>query len=88
MQDAVHILMISDIAVSAWLIDLCHMAIYSLEKSFKKFYGRYQELIERYQGSVKVMVNDSFQDNLYLTCSRNLVAFVTYLDLSLRFVYT
>ena len=27
-----------------------------LEKSFKKFYGRYQDLIEKYQGSVKVMV--------------------------------
>ena len=32
-----------------------------LEKSFKKFYGRYQDLIEKYQRSVKVMVNDSFR---------------------------
>ena len=32
----------------------------SLEKSFKKFYGRYQDLIEKYQKSVNVMVNDSF----------------------------
>ena len=32
-----------------------------LEKSFKKFYGRYQDLIEKYQRSVNVMVNDSFQ---------------------------
>ena len=31
-----------------------------LEKSFKKFYGRYQDLIEQYQRSVNVMVNDSF----------------------------
>ena len=31
-----------------------------LEKSFKKFYGRYQNLIEKYQWSVKEMVNDSF----------------------------
>ena len=31
-----------------------------LEKSFKKFYGRYQDLIEKYLRSVKVMVNDSF----------------------------
>ena len=30
-----------------------------LEKSFKKFYGRYQDLIEKYQRSVNVMVNDS-----------------------------
>ena len=31
-----------------------------LEKSFKKFYGRYQDLIEKYQRSVNVKVNDSF----------------------------
>ena len=31
-----------------------------LEKSFKKSYGRYQDLIEKYQRSVNVMVNDSF----------------------------
>ena len=31
-----------------------------LEKSYKKFYGRYQNLIEKYQRSIKVMVNDSF----------------------------
>ena len=30
-----------------------------LEKSFKKFYGRYQDLIEKYQRLVKIMVNDS-----------------------------
>ena len=27
-----------------------------LEKSFKKFYGRYQDLIEKYQRSVNIMV--------------------------------
>ena len=31
-----------------------------LEKSFKKFYGRYQDLIEKFQRSVREMVNDSF----------------------------
>ena len=31
-----------------------------LDKSFKKFYGRYQDLIEKYQRSVNVMVNYSF----------------------------
>ena len=52
---------ISDIATSAWLIDFCHKAIsLRLEKSFKKFCGRYQDLIEKYQRSVNVMVNDSF----------------------------
>ena len=31
-----------------------------LEKSFKKFYGRYQNIIEKYQRSVKEIVNDLF----------------------------
>ena len=31
-----------------------------LEKSFKKFYGRYQDLIEKYRRSVNSMVSDSF----------------------------
>ena len=31
-----------------------------LEKSFQKFHGKYQDLIEKYQRSVKVMVNNSF----------------------------
>ena len=31
-----------------------------LEKSFKKFYGRFQDVIEKYHKSVNVMVNDSF----------------------------
>ena len=31
-----------------------------LEKSFKKFYSRYQDLIEKYQRSVNAMVSDSF----------------------------
>ena len=62
MHDAAHTMMISDIATSAWLIDFCHKAYIALrlEKSFKKFYGRYRDLIEKYQRSVNVMVNDSF----------------------------
>ena len=31
-----------------------------LEKSFKKFYGRYQDLSEKYRRSVNAMVSDSF----------------------------
>ena len=31
-----------------------------LEKSFKKFFGKCQDLIEKYQRSVKVIINDSF----------------------------
>ena len=38
-----------------------------LEKSFKKFYGRYQDLIEKYQRSVNVMVKIHFRDAFYLT---------------------
>ena len=63
MHDAAHTMRISGIATSAWLIDFCHKAIYRalrLEKSFNKVYGRYQDLIEKYQRSVNVMVNDSF----------------------------
>ena len=33
---------------------------FRLEKSFKKFYGRYQGPIEKYQRSVQAMLNDSF----------------------------
>ena len=59
-----------------------------LEKSFKKFYGRYQDLIEKYQRSVNVMVNDSFPGQFYLTCNRNLGFFVIYMDLLLGSVLT
>ena len=46
---------------SAWLIDFCQGYIaLRLEKSFKKFYGRYQNLIEKYERSVGVMLNNSF----------------------------
>ena len=48
MQDAAHIMMILDIVTSTWLIDFCYIAL-QLENSFKKFYGRYQDLIEKYQ---------------------------------------
>ena len=57
MHDAAHTMMISDIATSAWLIDYKALR---LEKSFKKFYGRYQDLIEKYRRSVNAMVSDSF----------------------------
>ena len=62
MHDAAHTMMISDIATNAWLIDFCHKAKepLRLEKSFKKFYGRYQDLIEKYRRSVNAMVSDSF----------------------------
>ena len=41
------------------LLSQGHMT-FSLEKSFNKFYGRYQDLTEKYERPVNVMVNDSF----------------------------
>ena len=41
------------------LLSQGHIAL-RLEKSFKKFYGRYQDIIEKQQRSVKEMVNDLF----------------------------
>ena len=54
MHDAAQIMMILDIVRSAWLI-LGYIAL-QLEKSFKKFYGRYQDLLEKYQTSVKEII--------------------------------
>ena len=49
-------MMISGIATSAWLIDFCqsqgHIAL-RVEKSFKKFYVRYQDLIENTRGQLR-----------------------------------
>ena len=51
-----------------------------------------QDLIEKYQRSVKEMVNDWFQDNLYLTYSRISVPFcccytwICQLDLSILYL--
>ena len=62
MHDAAHTMMISDIATNA-LVDRLLSQGYKtlrLEKSFKKFYGRYQDLIEKYRRSVNAMVSDSF----------------------------
>ena len=58
-----------------------------LEKSFKKFYGRYQDLIEKYQRSVNVMVNDSFPGYILFDMKQEFsLYFVIYMDLSLGFV--
>ena len=66
------------------LLSQGHIA-WRLEKSFKKFYGRCQYLIEKYQKSVNRMVSDSFPGQ-FLTCGRNLVFFVIDIDFSLGFV--
>ena len=47
-----------------------------LEKSSKKFYGRCQDLIEKNKMSVKDMVYDSLDDDLYFTYSLILVVFL------------
>ena len=43
------------------LLSVGYIAL-QLEESFKKFYGRYQDLIEKHQKSVKKMLNDSFSE--------------------------
>ena len=58
-----------------------------LEKSFKKFYGRYQDLIEKCQRSVNIMVNDSFPGQCLFDMKWEFgLYFVIYMDLSLGFV--
>ena len=55
-------MMTLDIASSAWLSPYWSKGYTApgLEKSFKKFYGRYQDLLEKYQCSVTEMVNNLF----------------------------
>ena len=52
-------MMISPQAIG-WLTFVSRPESLMIEKSFEKFHGRYQDLIEKYQRSVKDMVNDSF----------------------------
>ena len=59
MQDAAHIMMTLDIAINFWLTDY---KVKRLRNSFKKFYGRYPDLIRKCQRSVKNMMADSFPD--------------------------
>ena len=63
MYDAAHTMIILDIdrhrCLFNRLLSQSYIAL-RLGKSFKKFYGRYQDLIEKYQRSVKVIVNNSF----------------------------
>ena len=46
-----------------------------LEKSFKKFYGRYQDLIEKYRRSVNAMVSDSFPGQFLFNMSQQFSRF-------------
>ena len=56
----------------------CYIAL-RLKKSFKKFCGRYQDLIEKYQRSVNVIVNDSFPGQFLFNMSQQFSLFC-YLD--------
>ena len=63
MQGVAHIMMTLDIAIN--LVDRLLSQGYEVKRlrnSFKKFYGRYPDLIGKYQRSVKDMVADSFPD--------------------------
>ena len=63
MQGAAHIMMTLDIAINFWLTDsYLRFNLKRLRNSFKKSYGRYPDLIGKYQRSVKDMVADSFPD--------------------------
>ena len=64
MQGAAHIMMTLDIA-NKLLVDRLLSQGYEVKRlrnSCKKFYGRYPDLIGKYQRSVKDMVADSFPD--------------------------
>ena len=60
MQGAAHIMMTLDVAINFWLTDPYQVKL--LRNSFKKIYGRYPDLIRKYQRSVKDMMADSFPD--------------------------
>ena len=64
MHDATHIMMTLDIAINVWLTDSYLMAtkVKRLRNSFKKFYGRYPDLIIGSIRLVKDMMADSFRD--------------------------
>ena len=61
-----------------------------LEKSFQKFYGRYQDLVNKYPRSVKKIVNDSFLGLSLFDISQDSSRFLLllYMDLSLGYFDT
>ena len=56
--------------------------------SLKKFYGRYQHRIEKFQSQLRKCWMTCCQDNLYFTYGTILVVLLLYMDLSLGFVDT
>ena len=62
MQDGAHIMMTLDIAINSQWTDffLRAIKINRLRNSFQTFYGRYSDVVAKYQKSVGDMMNDSF----------------------------
>ena len=77
--------MISDIATNAWLINFCHKAIkpWGLRSLSRNFMADIRISLRNIRGQSMQWWAIHSQDNFYLTCSRNLVTFVIYMDLSL-----
>ena len=65
MQGAGHIMMNLDISIKCLVDRLLSQGyeVKCLRNSFKKFYGRYPDLIGKYQRSVKDMAAYSFPDS-------------------------
>ena len=58
MQGAAHIMMTLDIAINVWLTE-SYLRVKRLRNSYKILYGRYPDLIRKYQRSVKDTMTDS-----------------------------
>ena len=68
--------MISNIATSAWLIDFCHKAIWpwGLRSLSRNFMTDTKIWLRNTRGQSRYWWTIHSQDNLYLTCGRNLTA--------------
>ena len=90
MHNASHIMVILDIyTTGAWLIDFSRKATksYGLRSHLRN--GRYKDLTEKYQRSVKKIVNDLFPVWSYFTFGKILVMFsLFYMHLSFGSVNT
>ena len=65
MQGAAHMMMTSDITINFWLTDSYLRGVKCLRNLFKKFYGRYSDLILKYQRYVKDVMADSITDQFH-----------------------
>ena len=84
MQDSAHVMMTLDIVMNSWWTDY---KVNRLRNSFQTSYGRYPDLVAKYQKSVREMLNDSFPFNRSLLihlCCEGFVDFRDLQDLSLE----